>query len=71
MGIPFFYANHNNQLILYSHFLNELIDNKTIKKVEMINARNKLKAYTGEPINCDIKDTVNGPVAQLVRAVHS
>ena len=43
------------QMILYSYFLNEVIDNKTIKKVEMINARNKLKAYEGEPINCDIK----------------
>ena len=44
------------QMILYSYFLNEFIDNKTMKKVEMINARNKLKAYTGSPINCDIKD---------------
>ena len=44
------------QMILYSYFLNEVIDNKKIKKVEMINARNKLKAYKGEPIDCDIKD---------------
>jgi len=44
------------QMILYSYFLNEVIDNKKIKKVEMINARNKLKAYKGEEIICDIKD---------------
>ena len=44
------------QMILYSHFLSELIDKNIIKKVELINARNKLKAYKGEPINCDIKD---------------
>ena len=44
------------QMILYSHFLSELIDKNIIKKVELINARNKLKAYKGEPINCDIKN---------------
>mgnify|MGYP001285636025 CR=1 FL=1 len=44
------------QMILYSYFLNQVIDNKKIKKVEMINARNKLKAYKGEEIICDIKD---------------
>ena len=27
-----------------------------LDKIEMINARNKLKAYDGEVIECDIKD---------------
>ena len=40
------------QMMLYSYFL---IKSKHIK-LEMINARNKLKAYKGEPIPCDIKD---------------
>ena len=39
-------------MMLYSYFL---IKSKHIK-LEMINARNKLKAYKGEPIPCDIKD---------------
>ncbi len=43
-------------MILYSHFLSELIDKNIIKKVELINARNKLKAYKGSPISCDIKN---------------
>ena len=28
----------------------------TITNIEMINARNKLKAYKGPKVNCDIKD---------------
>ena len=40
------------QMMLYSYFL---IKSNHIK-LEMINARNKLKAYKGEPIPCDIKD---------------
>lgn len=45
------------QMILYTYFLIEGIKTlKTIKDILMINARNKLKAYTGPPIQCDIKD---------------
>lgn len=40
------------QMILYSYFL---IKSNHLK-LEMINARNKLKAYKGEQIKCDIKD---------------
>ena len=40
------------QMILYSYFL---IKSNHIK-LEMINARNKLKAYEGEPIECNISD---------------
>tara|TARA_B100000161_G_C33412225_1_gene351626 strand:- start:9 stop:656 length:648 start_codon:yes stop_codon:yes gene_type:complete len=40
------------QMILYSYFL---IKSNHLK-LEMINARNKLKAYKGEQIPCDIKD---------------
>jgi len=40
------------QMILYTYFL---IKSNHIK-LEMINARNKLKAYNGEPIKCDISD---------------
>ena len=42
------------QMILYSYFLNLLIEKTIIKKVELINARNKLKAYKGDPIECNI-----------------
>ena len=45
------------QMILYTYFLIEGIKTlKTIKDIQMINARNKLKAYTGPAIQCDIKD---------------
>jgi len=46
------------QMIVYSYFLiNGLTKSeKPIHNIEMINARNKLKAYKGEPIQCDIKD---------------
>ena len=46
------------QMILYSYFLINGISNdeSNIENIEMINARNKLKAYTGPPIPCDIKD---------------
>jgi len=46
------------QMILYSYFLIQGVtrgDSK-IGGLQMINARNKLKAYTGPPIPCDIKD---------------
>ena len=44
-------------MILYTYFLIEGIKTlKTIKDIQMINARNKLKAYTGPAIQCDIKD---------------
>jgi len=41
------------QMILYSYFLMK----ETIKDIQMINARNKLKAYKGPKIQCDIKET--------------
>ena len=46
------------QMILYYYFLINGItnDESNIENIEMINARNKLKAYTGPPISCDIKD---------------
>tara|TARA_B110001469_G_C9489672_1_gene245075 strand:+ start:9 stop:686 length:678 start_codon:yes stop_codon:yes gene_type:complete len=46
------------QMILYSYFLimGVSTDESTINSIEMINARNKLKAYTGPPITCDITD---------------
>ena len=45
-------------MILYSYFLIEGVTKKTslIESIELINARNKLKAYTGPKIECDIKD---------------
>jgi len=47
------------QMIVYSYFLINGVCNvdSTINNLEMINARNKLKVYKGEPIVCDIKDT--------------
>ena len=47
------------QMIVYSYFLMNGICNEDskIERLEMINARNKLKVYKGEPIVCDIKDT--------------
>jgi len=46
------------QMILYSYFLIKGTSSKTslITDIQMINARNKLKAYTGPKIECDIKD---------------
>jgi hypothetical protein len=46
------------QMILYSYFLIQGVTSKTssIDSIQMINARNKLKAYTGPPIECSIKD---------------
>ena len=46
------------QMILYSYFLIHGItrDDRDMKTIEMINARNKLKAYKGPPIECSIKD---------------
>lgn len=46
------------QMMVYSYFLINGITNSesTIEDIQMINARNKLKAYTGPIIPCDIKD---------------
>ncbi len=46
------------QMILYSYFLINGVSNQDslIENIEMINARNKLKAYKGPVIECDIKD---------------
>ena len=47
------------QMIVYSYFLMNGVCNRDskIERLEMINARNKLKVYKGEPVECDIKDT--------------
>ena len=46
------------QMMIYSYFLINGVccDDSNITNIEMINARNKLKAYTGPKIECDIKD---------------
>lgn len=46
------------QMIIYSYFLVNGITNdlSKIENLEMINARNKLKAYKGPEIKCEIKD---------------
>lgn len=46
------------QMILYSFFLINGVTNidSPINNIEMINARNKLKAYKGPPVKCEIKD---------------
>ena len=46
------------QMIIYTFFINNGVMNNEspISEVHMINARNKLKVYKGEPIECDIKD---------------
>jgi len=46
------------QMILYSYFLIQGVtnDESSIESIQMINARNKLKAYLGPPIPCSIKD---------------
>ena len=46
------------QMMLYSYFLINgiMIQERDMNSIEMINARNKLKAYKGPEIVCDIKD---------------
>lgn len=46
------------QMMLYSYFLinGVMVQDKNMSSIEMINARNKLKAYNGPDIPCDIKD---------------
>jgi len=46
------------QMIVYSYFLINGLCNKdsSITGLDMINARNKLKVYKGEPIECDFTD---------------
>jgi hypothetical protein len=45
------------QMILYSYFLvNGITSNEVMEDIQMINARNKLKAYSGPKIECDIID---------------
>lgn len=46
------------QMMLYSYFLIKgvMVQEKPLNMIEMINARNKLKAYKGEEIKCDITD---------------
>ena len=45
------------QMLLYSYFIIEgVIKDKICSNVQMINARNKLKVYKGEPIECNIKE---------------
>jgi len=46
------------QMLLYSYFLIRGVTREDfpLETIEMINARNKLKAYKGEPIECTIKD---------------
>ena len=46
------------QMMIYSYFLIHGVcsQDSKITNIEMINARNKLKAYTGPKIECDIKD---------------
>jgi len=46
------------QMILYSYFLINGVTKEScsVQNIEMINARNKLKAYNGPVIECDYKD---------------
>ena len=46
------------QMIVYTYFLIHGVTNNlsSIENMEMINARNKLKAYKGPTIECEIKD---------------
>ena len=46
------------QMIIYSYFLIKGVtnDSSKVKNIEMINARNKLKAYKGPVVPCIIKD---------------
>ena len=46
------------QMLLYSYFLvNGVTTDKLVSNILMINARNKLKVYTGPKVECDIKET--------------
>ena len=47
------------QMLVYSYFLvNGVCDiNSNIDNLEMINARNKLKVYTGPPVECKFKES--------------
>ena len=46
------------QMLVYGYFLVKgIMTDSPIQNIQMINARNKLKAYQGPPIPCDIKDT--------------
>ena len=46
------------QMMIYSYFLINGVcsDDSNITAIEMINARNKLKAYKGPKVECEIKD---------------
>ena len=44
------------QMLLYSYFLMRGVSDGGIENIVMVNARNKLKAYKGEKVECDIKD---------------
>tara|TARA_Y100000590_G_C15740475_1_gene1020116 strand:- start:217 stop:882 length:666 start_codon:yes stop_codon:yes gene_type:complete len=46
------------QMMIYTYFImNGIIEeNSSIKRIKLINARNKLKVYHGEPIECHKKD---------------
>ena len=46
------------QMMVYMYFMVKGVscDDSSMKDIQMINARNKLKAYTGPPIPCEIKD---------------
>ena len=46
------------QMLLYSYFLvnGVTVEEKPLNNIEMINARNKLKAYNGPTVECEIKD---------------
>ena len=46
------------QMMVYTYFLVKGVSSpdSPMDMIEMINARNKLKAYTGPPIPCEIKD---------------
>jgi hypothetical protein len=46
------------QMILYSYFLMRgITTDKLVSDIRMINARNKLKVYSGPTIECQIKET--------------
>ena len=45
------------QMILYTYFMIEgATKDKPVEQVHMINARNKLKVYKGEPVECKFTD---------------
>ena len=44
------------QMLLYSYFLMRGVSDGEIENIVMVNARNKLKAYKGDKIECDFKD---------------